>query len=659
MNLLLNEKPKCPDLHLKSCLYNVRSGLRNLFITVILAIMHLGTTAQDASFSSANELKKYSINELMNIEVTVVSRTPQKLADAASAVQVITGEAIRNSGAANIAEALRLVTNLQVAQLNASAWLIGSRGFNSVFANKLLVMIDGRTVYTPLYGGVFWDMQNVLMEDIERIEVLSGPGGTLWGANAVNGIINIITKNAAETKGLYAAVLAGTFIRDNAEIRYGGQLTKKINYRVYGQHFDRNPTVLPDGNKNTDAWRFTQGGFRMDWMTDPATTYSVHANYYFGKVGALAGGSHFNGQNALAKWQRKISGKSDLALQLYYDRYFKASMPGTSDEMNTGDLDFQYRFPIGHRHNVISGLGYRIVKDNFLSSGNFVAILPQRKNLDLVNAFIQDEVTVSEHIKVITGTKVLHNVYTGVEFQPGVRVSVKVKQVNTLWASASRSVRTPGRLDVDYFSPAEPQPSSVVSVRGGPEFKSEKAFAYELGFRLQPNSRSYFSLSAFYNVYKDVYSLETLPLTLTYQVMNGTEGSSLGTEFFGAYQLQPNWRIRGGYTFFDMKLKARRGHVFDPSYLANDVKHQGLIHSMCDLPFNMHLDVIGRYLGRLPLTLTTIPVPDYFTFDTRLAYSVKVLEIAVVGQNLYSKKHTEFNKAGIPRSVYAKITVRL
>jgi iron complex outermembrane receptor protein len=624
-----------------------------------LLLFSSGLLAQDDKLSPG-QLKKLSMEDLMNIEVTMVSRSPEKLAEVASAVQLITGEDIRNSGATNIAEALRLVTNLQVAQLNSNAWLISSRGFNALFANKLLVMIDGRTVYTPLFAGVLWDMQNVLLEDVDRIEVISGPGTTLWGANAVNGVINIITKTARETQGLYASALGGTFIRDHAALRWGGKLGKKIDFRVYGQHFDRNPTTNAEGNEYNDAWRLTQGGFRMDWNGDKQNTYTIQGDYYGGTIKTAKVNSGLNGQNILGRWSHSISENSDITLQLYYDRYHKSDGPGkTSDEINTGDLDLQYHFLVGKKHNFVTGLGYRFVKDDFITNNTLIGILPQKKNLDLVNLFLQDEITATDHFKVTAGTKVLHNVYTGVEVQPGIRLALTVRKNNTLWAAVTRAVRTPSRLDVDYFSPVAPQPPTAFSVAGGPDFKSEKAYSYELGYRIQPNSRSTFSLATFYNVYKDVYSLEALPSTFTYRVMNGTEGESWGAELSGTYQLMDRWRIRGGYTYFKMNLGAKAGHSFDPSYLANDVQNQLSIHSMADLPLNLHLDVFARYLDYLPKTLVTAQVPAYFTFDTRLAYTFRWLEVSVTGQNLYKKYHPEFNTLNIPRGVYAKITCRL
>jgi iron complex outermembrane receptor protein len=349
-----------------------------------------------------------------------------------------------------------------------------------------------------------------------------------------------------------------------------------------------------------------------------------------------------------------------MSLQVYYDRYYKADAPGlTSDEINTADLDFQYRFPLAKRHNIVSGFGYRFVADKFTSANPGLAILPSQKRLDLINAFVEDQIMISERLKLIAGTKVIHNAYTGIEVQPNVRMALSVGNNNTVWLAVSRAVRTPSRIDVDYFAPVLPQPPTAVSVTGGPDFKSEKAFAYEAGYRLQPNTRSTLSLAAFYNVYHDVYSLESLPGTLTYRTLNGTTGKSWGTEWSGTYQLLDAWRIRAGYTYFKMNLKAKSGHIFDPSYLANDVQNQAMIQSMTELPCHLHIDVYARYLDYLPSSLFTIKVPAYATFDLRVAYTMKFAELAIVGQNLATRKHAEFNNLSIPRSFYAKLGIRL
>ena len=597
---------------------------------------------------------------LLNVDVMLVSRSPQKLANAPSSVQVITDEDIRNSGATNIAEALRLVSNLQVTQQRSNSWIIGSRGMNGVFANKLLVMIDGRTVYTPLFAGVLWDLQHVLLEDVEKIEVVSGPGGALWGANAVNGVINIVTRKTSATQGLYASVQAGSFIRDHLALRWGGKIGKHATYKIYGQHFDRDATKDAVGTKFQDAWRANQAGFRFDWSNDKADSYLVQGDYAAGTVKTSGDNSNFNAQNVLARWRHEISSKSALTMQVYYDHYYKQDAPGaSSDEIHTADLDIQYNFPLGSRHSISTGAGYRRVADRFIASGTVVAILPEKKNLDLVTAFVQDEISINSKWKLNIGSKVIHNVYTGIEFQPGARISFDPGNSNSLWAAVTRAVRTPSRIDVDYYSPRTPQPPTVVSVAGGPDFKSETVIAYELGYRVALNARSAFSVSTFYNHYDDLYSLEPRAGTLTYEIRNGTKGQTWGVEFSGTYQLMDNWRLRGGYTYIDKKLQAASKQAFDPSYLGNDAKNQVLIQSMSQINTQWHIDIIARYLDFLPVTFATATVPSYFTFDLRLAYTLRFAELSLVGMNLYSKHHSEFGSLQIPRSIFGKVTIRL
>jgi iron complex outermembrane receptor protein len=628
------------------------------FILALSNFFIRSATAQESL--SAAELKKLSVEELMNLRVTLVSRTPQHLNEVASAIQVLSGDDIRRSGATNLPDALRLIPNIQVAQLNSNAWIVGVRGFNTLFANKLLVMIDGRTIYTPLFGGVIWDLQHVLLEDIDRIEVISGPGGTLWGANAVNGVINIVTKRSNNTQGTYVSGLAGNFLADQFEVRHGGKLGKNSFFRVYGMHMDRKPTFMRDETKNTDAWGVTQAGFRIDLDPNDRDAFTIQGDIYRGNRKTTPEHSSLNGQNLSGTWTRKFNTASDIVLKVYFDRYFREDIPGNaSDELMTADVDFQHRLPLGRRHEILWGIGYRYVRDDFKTFTQNVAILPPKKNLDLINGFIQEQFSVSEKFKITAGTKILHNVYTGVEWQPSIRAAFQPNHRNTFWSAVSRAVRTPSRFDRDYFIPGYRVPPSVPSVSGGPDFQSENLTAYELGYRVQPTPVSTFSASAFYNVYTDVYSIEQVPGTATYQIMNNTDGEAWGFELTGAYQLIPQWRLRAGYTYIDKDLRVPEGNAFTPDYLGNDAKHRFLVHSMVDLPANFQWDLVARYTDQLDSTIaTTIDVPSYFTFDTRLAWQYRKMELSVTGQNLAQKRHMEFGQLRIPRSIYVKIAAR-
>ena len=633
--------------------------LYSSFVIVYLILSTESYAQKSPDSVPKDTLKKLSIEELMNVEINVtsVSRRPEKLTEVASAIQVITQEDIRRSAATSLPEALRLSPNLQVAQLSANAWIVSARGFNAPFSNKLLVMIDGRTVYSPLFAGVFWDAQSVLLEDVERIEIISGPGGTLWGANAVNGVINIITKSAADTKGLYVSAAAGTFFKDHEAIRYGGKIGSDFSYRVYGQHTNRGYTYNADGTRNTDNWGLLQGGFRTDWNISKKNTLMVQGNAYGGTEYTAPTKSTFDGQNVLGKWAHTFSSKSELIVQAYYDRTWRRDIPSTiSDQLNTYDIDFQHRFPVGNRHSILWGGGYRLMQDLTLNSTIYAGFLPNKMDMSLFSGFIQDEISIApDKLKFTIGSKIQHNVFTGFEFQPSGRIAWTPNQQHTIWGAVSRAVRMPSRIDVDYYIPTYPLPPTTQHVGGGPDFRSESVIAYELGYRCQPSSKLSLSLATFYNQYYDLYSVEALSGTAVYQIQNGTQGYSYGAEFSGTWQVMDKWKLRGGYTFFSKTLSNKPGHTYDFSPLGYDAQNIVLVQSMINLPWNLQFDITGRYIDRL---YGYDVVPDYFSFDTRLAYEFKkVVELSLVGQNLWEKRHIEY-EFQIPRSVYGKVTCR-
>jgi iron complex outermembrane receptor protein len=610
-----------------------------------------------AQESVVKKLKSMDIDDLMGIEVITLSRMPQKLSEVPSAIQVITNEDIRRSGATNLPEALRLASNLQVSQLNSGSWVISARGFNTVFANKLLVLIDGRIIYTPLFGGVLWDLQSVLLEDVERIEVISGPGGSLWGANAVNGVISIITKRARDTDGLVVTGAAGNFMKTHVGVRFADSIGAKSFYRVYAQHTERNVTYRPDGTRNTDAWRNTQVGFRVGLYPNKDDQFAIQGDVNAGIRESTAEGAGFDAHNLLARWAHKVDETSNFTVQLYYDRYWTNDPLTLGDEMKTFDLDFQYTLAIGTRHNIVWGAGYRHVHDrvyNRTSSG----LLPEKRLMPIYSGFIQDEISLTERTKLTIGSKFLHNVFSGFEPQPSVRLAFSPNNRNTVWAAVSHATRPPSRFDVDYYLPLEPQPPGVPSIAGGPNFDSEKLNALEGGYRVEPSSRIALSLAGFYNIYNDLYSVETLPGTQTYQIQNGSEASTWGAEFSGTAQLTSNWRLRGGFTYFAKDLGAKEGRVHDPSYLANDAKHRFVVQSMLNLPFNFKLDVIARYTDYIPASFATVRIPEYFTADARLAFEYRTMEIAITGQNLLREQHAEYGALKIPRSFFGRLTFR-
>src|SRR6202012_4551587 len=420
-------------------------------IVLISCLTAMRSLAQDAAQNSTSTstnapeqliYKKMSLAELMNQDVTSVTKQPEPFADAPAAIQVITGDEIHSSGASSIPEALRLADNLEVAQKNSHDWGISARGFNTSLANKLLVLIDGRSVYTPLYSGVFWDVQDYLLEDIDRIEVISGPGGTLWGANAVNGVIKITSKSAADTKGAYAEAGGGNQLEDFAGVRYGGVIASNVYARVYAKYFDRSDEVLPDGNSASDSWRMGQTGFRIDSDALPQNNFTLQGDFYLGMENEDTGGeARTGGGNILGRWTHDISDDSDMSLQLYYDRTHLADpIPASAfaaagiltDDLDTYDLDFQHHFHLGTWNNIIWGLGYRFTHEVDQNAPG-LAFLPPTLNQNLYSGFVQDEIRILDNLHFTLGTKLEHNDYTGFEVEPSVRLQWDITPKQMVW----------------------------------------------------------------------------------------------------------------------------------------------------------------------------------------------------------------------------------
>jgi iron complex outermembrane receptor protein len=614
-------------------------------------------SAQVASDVSA--LKKLAFEELFNLEITTVSRRPERLVDAASAIQVITSEEIRRAGATSLPEALRLVSNLQVAQISSSQWAISARGFNASTANKLLVLIDGRTVYTPLFSGVFWDVQHVMLEDIERIEVISGPGATLWGANAVNGVINVITKSARETQGALLSAGGGSFLRGFGNARYGDKIGEDIYFRVYGMGFDRDNTVFRNGRDADTAWSLGQGGFRADWLPASGANVRVQGNFYGGDIGQTGPGDvSVDGQNLIGRWTQPLANDSDVSLQFYWDRTHRRIPRSISEVLNTYDVELQHRFAFGERNRLIWGAGYRFMHDDVKNS-QAIAFLPGRRDLHLFSGFLQDEITLLRDQLILTiGSKFEHNSFSGFEVQPSARIAWLLAKDHTVWAAISRAVRTPSRIDTEVFAPSTPP---FFLRGGGGRFDSETVIAYELGYRTELANRLGLSISTFYNDYDELRSVEPIAGAPGQSIiLNGLRAKTYGVELSLAWQATDWWRLRGGYTYFKKDIDlGHSGDVNRGRSEGNDPHHQFLIQSMINLPANFEFDSVLRYVDNLnqrgPL------VPSYVSLDLRLGWRpTPNWEFAIVGQNLLDKTHGEFGapatRQEIPRSVYGKVT---
>jgi iron complex outermembrane recepter protein len=658
-------------------------AIRRLAAAVLVTLGLCGADAEagaDTDSATIGDLKQLNVEDLMNVEVTSVARHKEKLIEAASAIQVITQEDIRRSGATSIPEALRLADNLQVAQKNSHDWAISARGFNTALANKLLVMIDGRTVYTPLYSGVFWDVQDYLLDDIDRIEVISGPGGALWGANAVNGVINIITKSAHDTEGLLVKAGGGSELKDIAAVRYGGSLAENTEFRVYGKTVDRGDEVLANGTPEPDAWRQTRGGFRIDSQASSRDRLTLQGDVYDGRENEQSGGSSdLSGANILGRWSRTLADDSDLTLQSYVDRtHLTDPVPpltlstlvlapaGTlQDDLTTYDVDFQDRLPLAAGNKLVWGAGFRHTHDVVVNAPA-LAFSPNVLDQNLYSAFLQDEIALRRNLGFTLGTKLEHNDYTGFEFEPDARLSWTVDPKQSLWAAVSRAVRTPSRIDRDL---SEAAPPHLVLLEGGADFTSETVIAYELGYRAQVNSRFTTSVSTFYNQYNDVRSTSFTPATiLPLFFANNLEGDTYGLEFSGRYQVVEGWSLHAGYTLLREHLRVKPGEtdLNDALNETSDPEHQFSLRSSVDLPHRSEFDAGLRWVDTLHTNNGAVPgtVPAYFELDSRLGWHASErLELSLVGQNLLHAHHPEYGfpdptRVEIERSVYGKFVWR-
>lgn len=591
-----------------------------------------------------------SLEELGNISITSVSKKEQRLAETPAAIYVITGETIRRSGKRSLPDLLRLAPNVQVAQITANSYAITLRGFNSSSANKLLVMKDGRTIYTPLYSGVFWDIQDVLFENIERIEVISGPGGTLWGANAVNGIINIITKKA-DAK-------AADFIRSeidhlgyNITVQHNGALGDRDGgYRIYAKTEQGRPSSRSDGSSAQDSWGRSQAGFRADWQD-----LKIQGDVYRGVAELLIPQRQLNtGANVIVHWEKTYNDGGKLRVQSYAD-YTKRIVPLLfTESMHTLDLDIQYATPTSGDSQTIWGGGYRFTSDQVDNSAQ-LAFLPAQRNLRWINLFAQHEKQITPTLNLTLGSKFEHNIYTGLEFLPSMKLAWQPVDHHLIWAGLARSVRAPSRLDVDFFVPGKP----AYLLAGGPNFKSELANTLELGWRQQATSWSY-SLSLSRSEFKRLRSVTPLNdgvLILANQI----HGNVNALEVWGSYQLSPDVTL-------DLGGVLLREHFCGPnlsrSSQGNDPRSHWSIGSKWTINANQFLGIQVRHVDSLPSPF----IPSYTSVDASFVWQLsKQVELGLTGRNLFNPHHREFASSAInlvknpvllERSIGLRLTVK-
>jgi iron complex outermembrane recepter protein len=613
-------------------------------IRLFVALMG-GAASALAQEQLAANLADLSLEELANVQVTSVSRRAERLADAAASVFVISGEDIRRSGVTSLPEALRLAPNLQVARVDARQYAIAARGFNNTIANKLLVLIDGRTVYTPLFSGVFWDAQDVFLEDVERIEVISGPGGTLWGTNAVNGVINVITRPAARTPGAFAFAGGGN-LEAGVGARYGTALAGDGGLRVYGKAFDRDNTRRADGSDVADGWTNAQAGFRAD-LGDVTVQGDA---YRAGIDQAVFGDIRVSGGNLLARWARELGGDR-VQVQGYID-HTDREIPGTfAQHLNTYDVELQHALAAWRDHSLTWGAGYRYSRDHAAGAAT-LAFIPADRSLNWSNLFARDEIALRRNVRFTLGARVERNPYTGNEFLPSARLAWRPDERRLVWAAASRAVRAPARLDRDLFSP--PQPPFVLA--GGPDFRSEVSKVFELGYRATPGHRISYSLTAFHARHDHLRSLEPAGGGALV-IGNEMEGKTTGLETWASLQLARAWRLSAGALLLDQDLQPKPGSAdMNTAAAGNDPNRQFHLRSTLDLAGGQQLDIMLRHVGRLPSPV----VEAYTAVDARYAVRLRrELELSATVQNLFDRSHPEFGAATTRSEIERGVFLRL
>ena len=671
----------------------MRAG--RIFLAGFLSVLLAGSTVAQNS-RNVPDVTTMSMEDLMTLQVTSVSKRTQKVADAAAAIFVITQEDIRRSGATSIPEALRLVPGLEVARIDQNKWAIGSRGFNGRFDNKLLVLIDGRSVYTPLFSGVYWNVEDVMLEDVDRIEVIRGPGATLWGANAVDGVINVITKKAKSTQSAVATAGAGTEERAAGGVRYGGKLGDNTYYRAYTKYFDWGPSAYPSGMTAHDGWDALRGGFRADWTPAGANSLTLQGDIYrtrFNETLTVASLSapysntfpndgKYSGGNILGRWNHTSEGSS-MSLQMYYDNTTITDHSLFGDHQNILDIDFQHGFHVGDSQQFVWGLGYRSIHDKNDASFT-VSLQPNQVTLNQFSTFLQDEISlVDNRLQITLGSKFERNEFTGFEIEPNARLLWNLTPNQSIWTAVSRAVRTPAlteeglRLNSAVIPPTPPSNPfpTVLAVFGSHQFKSEDLLAYELGYRVQATKNLSLDIATFYNNYSNLRTAEPgapfvegspapTDVVVPFVAGNKMSGGTYGVELFADWKVIPKWRLAGSYSYLQMDIHKNRNSQ-DPTPdnpNGSSPRHQWYLRSSIDLPKHFEQDTTLRFVDHIP----SLNVPNYYSLDAHLGWRpVTRLELSIGGQNLLNNWHFEFmpdfvntSPTVVKRSIFGSITFK-
>ncbi len=668
--------------------------LRNLLLLtpclILTPFLQAQNPPQDAGTAA---LKSLSLEELTEIEVTTPSKEPVKAFQSPVAIYVITQDDIRRSGATCIPEALRLAPGVEVARIDGNKWSIGIRGFGTRFSRGVLVLIDGRTVYSTLLAGTYWEVQDTMMEDIDRIEVIRGPGGTIWGPNAVNGVISVITKSTRETMGMLASAGGGNEEQGFASFRYGGGNGSDLTYRVYAKAFTRGPEVHPDG-QNFDDWRAAQTGFRVDWnptshdavtvqgdLSSEEAGESVQATSYTAPYSqTLNANANLSGGNFMVHWQRALAGGDVIQVQAYYDRTNRYE-PNFGERRNTYDIDFLQHLHPRARNQISWGLGARFSHADNLEVVSGLTFLPNQRTDQLFTAFLQDEIgLVDNRLSLIVGTKLLRTNFTGFDFEPSARLLWTPSEKQTVWMAFTHALRTPSDAEENFFltgyvGTAPGGLQEFARFNANTHFAPEQMNGYEVGYRRLLSKNLSVDIASFYNHYHNLFdeeitggfALEDTPapphLLLPAQFGNGLLGNTKGVEIAPEWRLATFWRLRGSYSYLHMNIEPGP-HSLDigtaPGIVGASPQHQAVVTSSFNLSKTLQLDLTYRYVSALPAQL----VPAYSTGDVRFGWRFsREFELSLVGQNLFQPNHGEFAGdpgplVGIRRGAYAKLTWR-
>jgi iron complex outermembrane receptor protein len=663
---------------------NLRRGKQNsrfnlrifLFFCLSIFLPVFPTDAED----EIDKFFEMSLTDLLDVEVTSVSKTSERRQNAAAAIYVITQDDIKRSSANSIPALLRTVPGIHVARIDANTWSVSSRGFGGAFAKKLLVLIDGRSVYTPFFSGVYWDVQDVMLEDVDRIEVIRGPGGSLWGANAVNGVINIVTKKTSETQGGLLSAGIGTEERAFSSIRYGwSDKSAETFYRVYAKALARDSAEdIVGSGQGDDEWAYGRLGFRMDKQLSISDFLTIQGDYYNSKSDnelsltdlttfdrfSMKNEAESEGANILGRWSREHSDQSEFQLQWYWDYYNRDDVLH-GEQRHTWDIEFQHSYQLNESNQLVWGLGYRgTISDH--ENTAYIAQNPSSTTQHIFNIFLQDQIELTNTLKLTLGTKIEHNDFSGFEFQPNARIAWAPTEKYTVWGAISRAVRTPNESENNLF-PLGLQGStgSFVFVYGDNSTKSEELTSYEAGVRAAITKNTMLDVSAYYNDYKDLSSVVLDPTITTpapapaVRLVNQGAAEIYGFEAVLDWKAMPRWSLQFVYSYAEAN--------YNSNTLAEDQnlpEQQFSIKNYVSLTDSLELDATIRYVDHIPGAGIGVDIDDYLTGDIRLAWSPKEdLTLEIVGRNLFGPSHSEFNETIVPfvsteveRGIFGKIT---